>query len=162
VVLEEPVRFILAVRDLQGVCELRLILARLQVPLDAADSGQQEQNADHDTEGGGGEDETGGPRRVRGGVHLINAPVDLFLRKQLIKGGTDGLIGGRQPGGESRGRVKGHVHRAEEVTDRDPLTDKLLEVTVFMPRIVGVEPLDVGELSVNRGKHTGIERAEEL
>ena len=43
VALEQLVRLVLVVGDLQGVGELGLILARLQAPADAADSGQQQE-----------------------------------------------------------------------------------------------------------------------
>jgi hypothetical protein len=161
VALQELLRFILVVRDLQDVRELRLILARLQVAVDAADPGHQEQNADDDAENGGAHDESGRPHRVRGQGHLIGMPVMLLLQEEAVEVRIDGLIGGHEPGSERRVRMTRHARRAEQVTYGGPLAGELLDIGALGWRIVRVELLEVDELRFDRGENGGVERAEE-
>ena len=159
--LEQLLRLVLVACDLQGVSELGLILARLQVPADAADSGQQKDDADHDAEHGHTDDETGGPCRARGRLHAVCVPVAPLDEEQAVKVGAHRLVGGRQPRGERGGRMGCHARRAEEIADGDPLVGKLLDSVSLSRRIVGVEPHEDGELGVSRRKKPGVQRAEE-
>ena len=106
-------RLVLVVRDLQGVSELGLILARLQVPADAADSGQQQEDAGREAGNGGAQDEAHGPPLVRGRVNAVRVPVALLGPDQAVEVGTDRLIGSGQPGGERGVRMGRHARRAE-------------------------------------------------
>ena len=103
--LQELVRLVLVVRDLQDIRELRLVLAGLQVPADAPDPVPQEEHADHEATGRHAEDETGDPRRARGRDRVIGASVVKLLQDQAVKVGAGRLVGGRQPGSERRGRL---------------------------------------------------------
>ena len=120
-------RLVLVVRDLQGVSELGLILARLQVPADTADPGQHQQDADREAEDGGAHDEAQGPRLVRGRRDAVPMPVALLDAEQAVKVRADRLIGGGQPGGEGGVRMGRHARRAEQIADGGPLPDQLLD-----------------------------------
>ena len=101
-------RLVLVVRDLQGVSELGLILARLQAAADPADSGQQQENTDREAEDGGAHDEDHGPRLVRGRREAVHVPVVLLDAEQVVKVDADRLISGGQPGGEGGVRMGRH------------------------------------------------------
>ena len=58
--------------------------------------------------------------------------------------------------------MRRHVHRAQEVTDGDPMLDESLKVGAFGRRIAGVQPLEVEELSVGGRKQPGVQGTEEL
>ena len=159
--LEQLVRLVLVVRDLQGVSELGLILARLQVPADAADSGQQQDGADREAEDGGAHDEAHGPLLVRGRRDVVRVPVLLLDPEQAVKVGADRLIGGGQVGGERGGRMGGHARRAEQIADGGPLPAEPLDVGQLSGRVVGVQPLNGVQLGVGRWKTAGVEEAEQ-
>jgi len=87
-VLQELVCLVLVVGDLQVVREFCLVLARGQVPVDAADPGQQEQDAGQDAEDAGGGEETDGPRFVRGCLQLIFVSSVLLLEEETVQVGS--------------------------------------------------------------------------
>ncbi len=134
-------RLVLVVRDLQGIRELRLILAGFQAPAGAPDQVPQEEPGERDARGRRAENETGDPCGTRGSDHAIAVRVvELFL-DQAVEVGAGRLVGGRQPARERRGRLGRQVRRAEQITDGGPLPDEQGEVGPFGRRIAGVQLL---------------------
>ena len=154
-------RLVLAVRDLQGIGELRLVLAGLQAPAAAADLVPQQEPGDPDARGRNAEDETGGPGRGRVRDHVIGACVVSLRRHHAVEVVAGQLVGGRQPGRERRGRLGCQVRRAEQVTDGIPLPDEQGHVGAFGRRIGDVQPFQRHEMPVDRGDQAGVQRAEE-
>ena len=64
VALQQPVRLVLAVGELQGIRELRLVLAGLEAPADAPQPVPQQQQADHQVEHREADEYAGGLRRT--------------------------------------------------------------------------------------------------
>ena len=159
--LEQLVRLILVVGDLQGVSELGMILARLQAPADAADSGQQQDSAGRDAEDGGAHDEAHGPRLARGRLNAVHVPGVLLVEEQAVKVGADRLIGGGQPGGERGSRPGRHARRAEQIADGGPLPDQPRDAGPLGARVVGVQPLQGVEPGAGRREKAGVQEAEE-
>ncbi|HEX2744159.1 MAG TPA: hypothetical protein VHO07_23045 [Streptosporangiaceae bacterium] len=52
----------------------------------------------------------------------------LLYAEELVKLGADGLVGGRELGGERQVRVGRHACGTEQVTDGDPLPDEQFEL----------------------------------
>jgi hypothetical protein len=159
--LEQQVRLVLVAGDLKGVGELRLILARLQVPADAADPGQQKETAGHEAEPGHTGDDPVRPRRARGRLDVVRVPVAALVEEQAVKVGAQRLIGGRELGGERSRRMGRHARRAEEIAEGGPLPDEPLDSGSLSGRIARVEALEGGEPCVGGRKQARVQRAEE-
>ena len=146
VALQELLRLVLAVRELQGIGELRLVPAGFQAPAKAADLRPQEEPGDRDADGRGAEDETDGPARGHGRGRVIGGCVVELRPDQAVEVGADRLVGGRQlvrERREGRGRLGGQARRAEQIADGGPLPDEQLKVGAFGRRsaIAGVQLL---------------------
>ncbi len=85
--LEQPLRLILVAGDLQGVGEFGLVLARLQVPADAAEPVHRQQRAERQAERRGPGDQGGGPDRARVGVRVVGAGVVELAVRTAGRGG---------------------------------------------------------------------------
>jgi len=128
----------LVARDLQGLGELLLVLARLQVPADPPEAVPQEEAAQDDAEDRGAAHQTRGPGRVRGGGRVVGAGAGQLVPKQAVQVGVDRGVGGHQPGVVRLGRQLGG---AEQVADRRPLPGEQLDVGALGRRVARVHPL---------------------
>ena len=83
--LQQLVRLVLVAGDLQRLGEFGLVLAGLQVPADAADPVPQDEQADHDAEGRGADDQAGEPGCARGRAAVVGLPVVELAPEQPLR-----------------------------------------------------------------------------
>jgi len=159
--LEQLVRLVLVVGDLQDVGELRLGLAGLEVPADAPEPVPQEQQAEHQTDHRDADQQAGGVLGAGRGLRVVGVRIAAFLQDQLVQVRADRLVGGGQLGGERAGGLSVEVVQAEQVTDGGPLPDEQLEVGELGRRVADVQLFQREQLRVDRGQQAGVERAEQ-
>jgi hypothetical protein len=159
--LQEPVRLVLVVGELQGLLELRLVLAGLQVPADAADPEPQEPGTNRDAEDPDAEQQADGAARAGRGLQVVGVRVVHFREDQPVQVRTDRLVGSGQLGGERPGGRSGEVGQAEQVTDGGPLPDEELEASPLGRRVAGVQLFQRRQLGVDRGQQAGVQRTKQ-
>ena len=159
--LQEPVRLVLVVGELQGLLELRLVPAGLQVPADAADPEPQERGTDGKAEDPDAEKQADSAVRAGRGPHVVGVRVVHFRKDQPVQVRTDRLVGGGQLGGERPGGLSGEVGQAEQVTHGGPLPDEELEVSLLSRRVADVQLFQRRQLGADRGQQAGVQRTKQ-